>query len=140
MEGANIFIPNNEREALQWLIPALDRPLMDMPHDDFMKAWHSLSYLYGGLNPDEATNHGTEIANDQDGPERFRLIEPRLINPYYTKSGWPVILTPLADEAWARFEDGTMADEEFYCYEACKVGILDRRTGETGLVLTPMRD
>jgi len=126
MSTSTLHIPNDEREALEWLIPALDKLLLDMPHDAFMKAWHAVSYLYGGLHPDEATDHGTEIANDQDGPERFRLIEPRLINPYYKQSGWPLVLAPLAEEAWQRFEDGLMADDEFYCYDACNVGLLDR--------------
>jgi DNA (cytosine-5)-methyltransferase 1 len=95
METSALFIPGNEREALQWLIPALDRPLANMPMDEFLKAWHAISYLFGGLNPDEATNHGVEVANDHDGPERFQLIEPRLVGPYYVQSGWPLVLAPM---------------------------------------------
>jgi hypothetical protein len=63
MSTSILFFPRNEREALQWLIPALDRPLADMPHDEFLKAWYAVGYLYGGLNPDEATDHGTEISH-----------------------------------------------------------------------------
>ena len=113
-------IPNNEREALQWLIPALDRPLASMPHIEFLKAWFAISYLYGGLNPDEATFHGTEISYADNGPDRFRLIEPRLIVPFYVRSGWPLVLAPLAAEAWRRDELGMMADDELYCYELVK--------------------
>ena len=103
-----------------------------------MKAWHSIAYLYGGLHPDEATNHGDGIANDHDGPERFKLIETRLVGPYYVRSGWPVALVPLADEAWRRFEAGRLEEDEFYCYEACQAGIMARLGASTGLVSTPM--
>ncbi|MBK7942785.1 MAG: hypothetical protein IPJ87_13085 [Flavobacteriales bacterium] len=140
METSIIFIPSDEREALQWLIPALDRPLADMPLDEFMKAWHAISYLYGGLNPDEATFHGEEISYEDDGPDRFRLIEPRLIAPYYVRSGWPLVLAPLAEEAWRRFDAGRLEDDELYCYEACKAGIMARMGDSTGLVSTPMTE
>ena len=136
MEDSINFIPNNEREALQWLIPALDRPLQNMPHEEFLKAWFAIGYLYGGLNPDEATYHGTEISHEDIGPDRFRLIEPRLIAPFYVRSGWPLVLAPIADEVWRRDELGMMEDDELYCYELVKLGILDRMAGETGLLST----
>ena len=139
MEDNITFRPNNEREALQWLIPALDRPLKNMPHDEFLKAWFAIGYLYGGLNPDEATLHGTEISYEDIGPDRFRLIEPRLIAPFYVRSGWPLVLAPLAEEAWRRDELGMLADDELYCYELVKAGILDRMDGETGLLSTSLK-
>ena len=61
-------IPKNEHEALQWLIPALDRPLDDMPQDEFRKAWLAIGYLYGGLNPDGTGDHGTEVSYEDNGP------------------------------------------------------------------------
>lgn len=139
MEDSINFIPSNEREALQWLIPALDRPLQNMPHDEFLKAWFAIGYLYGGLNPDEATYHGTEISYEDIGPDRFRLIEPRLIAPFFVRSGWPLVLAPIADEVWRRFDLGMLEEDELYCYELVKIGILDRMTGETGLVSNSLK-
>lgn len=130
--------PKNEREALQWLIPALDRPLRNMPLDEFKKAWFAIGYLYGGLNPDEI-DHGTEISNEDDGPERFRLIEPRLIAPFYVNSGWPVVLAPLVAEAWRRRGSGMLEDDEIYCYEMVYAGIDGRKSGKTGLVSTTLK-
>jgi len=132
-------IPKNEREALQWLTPALDRPLENMPLKEFRKAWLAIGYLYGGLNPDEAGDHGTEVSYEDNGPDRFRLIEPRLIAPFYVKSGWPLVLTPLADEAWRRYDAGTLEEDELYCYELVQAGIMDRQTGETGLLSTSLK-
>lgn len=139
MDTSIIFIPSNEREALQWLIPALDRPLADMPMDEFMKAWHAVAYLYGGLHPDAATEHGEETANDHEGPDRFELIEPRLIGPYYVESGWPVVLAPLAAEAWRRYEADQLKEDEFYCAEAQWAGMEGRMIGDTGLASTPLK-
>lgn len=140
MQPSKHFIPKNERQALQWLIPALDQPLRNMPHEEFLRAWYAIGYLYGGLNPDEATYHGEEISYEDDGPDRFRLIEPRLITPFYVRSGWPLVLAPLAAEAWRRDELGMLAHDELYCYELVKAGIVDRMKGETGLVSTLMTE
>ncbi|MBK6551185.1 MAG: hypothetical protein IPG11_12370 [Flavobacteriales bacterium] len=139
MKPTDHFLPSNEREALQWLIPALDRPLGNMPHDEFIKAWFAIGYLYGGLNPDEAMDHGTKVSYVDNGPDRFRLIEPRLIAPFYVRSGWPLVLAPLAKEAWTRNENGELHDDELYCYELVQLGILDRKKGETRLVSTPLK-
>jgi hypothetical protein len=139
MEASILFFPRNEHQALQWLIPALDRPLTDMPMDEFMKAWYAIGYLYGGLNPDEATDHGDEVANDHKGPNRFNLIEPRLVGPYYVQSGWPVVLAPLAREAWRRYEAGRLEEDELYCYELVKQGIMDRMSVEPGLLSTTLK-
>lgn len=130
--------PKNEHEALQWLIPCLDRPLVDLYNDDLIMAWFAVGYLYGGLNPDEATDHGIEVSNEDHGPIRFRLIEPRLIAPYYLKSGWPLILAPLAKEVWSRYENGEIEEGELYCYELVKQGIIDRMKRETGLLSTAL--
>lgn len=139
MRTSDYFRPNSEKQALQWLIPALDRPLANMPHEDFLKAWFAIGYLYGGLNPDEATDHGAEISMLDEGPDRFRLIEPRLIAPYYVRSGWPVVLAPLAEEALVRYERDELEDDEYYCYGLVLLGILDRRTGNTGLSSTSLK-
>ncbi len=133
MDASTIFIPANEREALQWLIPALDRAVAAMPEDDLKKAWHAIAYLYGGLHPDSAIDHGDVIANDHEGPERFMLIDPRLIGPYYVRSGWPLVLVPIADEAWRRCECGRLMEDEFYCCEATVAGIVARMDASTSL-------
>ncbi|MBK9765330.1 MAG: hypothetical protein IPO87_18845 [Flavobacteriales bacterium] len=73
MKTPNKLTPSNEREALQWLIPALDRPLQNIPNLEFKKAWSALFYLYGGLNPDETGDHGNGISMWDDGSDRFRV-------------------------------------------------------------------
>jgi DNA (cytosine-5)-methyltransferase 1 len=125
--------PSNEQEALQWLLPVLDVPKDEIPDNAFKRAWCAIFYLYGGLNPDDAGDHGTELIAVDDGPERFRDVEPRLIAPRYRMSGWPVVLAPLADEAWLRHESGRLSENELYCVAALQAGLLDRSNAVEGV-------
>lgn len=138
MRDPYIPVPADEREALQWLFRALDRPLRNMPNDEFMRAWCAVFYLHGGLHPDGAHDHGTEIELNNDGPFRFQLIEPRLISPSYTETGWPLVLAPLSIEAWRRYELGELSDDEIYCADAQYAGFENRYGGSTGLRSTPL--
>jgi hypothetical protein len=53
-------------------------------------------------------------------------IEPRLLTPYYERSGWPVVLAPIAREAWRRYRNEELTENEFYCSEAQMAGICYR--------------
>lgn len=126
MSTPTIHIPSNEREALQWLIPTLDQSAEQISSEAFKRAWAAVFYLYGGLHPDDAIEHGTEQHTLYDGPEEYRDIDSRLIVPRYTKSGWPVALAPLADDAWRRYELEQLQDDEMYCSEAQHAGFMAR--------------
>jgi len=122
-------LPENEKEAVHWLLPmlALDkRGLRTVPDQEFKRAWYSIAFLYVGLHPDSALEHGTRISNDSADYAPVSRIEPRLVKPYYEQSGWPVVLAPVAKEAWRRYEGGTLKDDEFYCSEAQMAGICHR--------------
>ena len=122
-------LPKDEKQAVHWLVPLLDldrRALRGVPDDNFKRAWFSIAFLHAGLHPDSALEHGNRVAHDaQDHPQVSR-VEPRLIKPYYEQSGWPVVLAPVAKEAWRRYEDGRIKDDEFYCSEAQMAGICRR--------------
>ncbi len=88
-------LPKDEKEALHWLLPMLDldkRKLRIVTQDDFKRAWYSIAFLYAGLHPDSALEHGTRVANDAENYLPVNRIEPRLVRPYYEQSGWPVVL------------------------------------------------
>jgi len=122
-------IPKNENEALQWLVPLLDldsRTLKRVNNDDFFKGWSSVLFLYSGLHPDGALERGS-ISYEMDDTHPIGHIEPRLLKPYYKTSGWPVVLVPLAAEAWRRFESGSLKEEELYCADAQMAGMRYRK-------------
>lgn len=118
-------LPKNEIEAGRWLIPLLDldsRALKEVPTTTFKQAWYAIGFIYMGLHPDNALEHGTEIANDIQGYPEITSMEPRLANPYYVQSGWPVVLELIGKEAWRRYESEILTDEEFYCCDAQMAG------------------
>lgn len=118
-------LPSSEKEAVHWLVPLLDldsRALKDVSSKAFKQAWYSISYIFMGLHPDGALEHGKEVSHDSSDYPVVSAGDPRLINPCYVQSGWPVVLERIAREAWRRYESELLADEEFYCSDAQMAG------------------
>ena len=118
-------LPSSEKEAVRWLVPLLDldsRALKEVPCKAFKQAWYSVSFLFMGLHPDGALEHGKEVSNDTEDYAVASAGDPRLVNPCYVQSGWPVVLERIAKEAWRRYEGGLLADEELYCSDAQMAG------------------
>ena len=116
-------IPTDEKQALDWLLPLLDVEVRSVPKGRFKRAWNATAFLYAGLHPDSALDHGTIIRQDGDNYEPVALVEPRLINPYYEESGWPIVLAPIVREAWWRYENGLLKEDEFYASPAQMAGM-----------------
>jgi hypothetical protein len=129
MNASSNLIPTNEQQALQLLLPTLDQPVQLLPAEAFKQAWAAVFYLYGGLHPDEATDHGAQLITAYDGQEEYRALDARLVVPRYVQSGWPVVLAPLAQEAWRRHELAQLTDDELYCSEAQHAGFMERMKG-----------
>jgi len=122
----NRSIPQDQEEAVNWLLPVLDRSskeLSRMEKAEFLRAWRAVAFLYPGLHPDSALDHGKAIEQRSEGPTWVMMIEPRLVTPYYCQSGWPVVLKSLADEAWRREDAGLIAGDELYSIEAQHAGM-----------------
>ena len=126
MGALSNIIPRNEQQALHWLLQTLDKPVQQLTTAAFKQAWAAVFYLYGGLHPDDATDHGDHLITAYDGPEEYRTLDARLVVPRYVQSGWPVILAALAQEAWRRHELAQLTDDELYCAEAQHAGIIAR--------------
>lgn len=123
-------LPNSEKEAVRWIIPLLDldsRALKEVPSKVFKQAWYSISFIFMGLHPDSALEHGKEVSNDAEDYPVVSEGDPRLLSPYYVQSGWPVVLEGIAKEAWRRFDSELLADEEFYCSDAQMAGACFRK-------------
>ena len=125
-------LPESDEQALEWLQPLLDlgeRAIRRVPAGDFKRGWYAVAFLYTGLHPDSALDHGKSITHDYDGFSSVRPADSQLLSPYYERSGWPVLLAPVAKEAWRRFHKEELKDEEFYCSEAQMAGISSRNQG-----------
>lgn len=93
------YIPNSLRSAGREMRLALTKQPDQLPHEQFVRAWSALFYLFPGLHPD-----GFEDAD----------------------SGWPSSLRKFAVEAWRRAEAGELADEELYPSDTQWSGLYDR--------------
>jgi hypothetical protein len=87
------------RSAGRELRLSLAHPLEHLPHEQFVRAWSAVAYLFPGLHPD-----GYDDAD----------------------SGWPRTLKRFAAEAWRRADAGELADEELYPSDAQWSGLYDR--------------
>jgi DNA (cytosine-5)-methyltransferase 1 len=123
-------LPENDEQAFEWLLNLVyvadNKALRKIPTNEFKRGWFSVGFLYPGLHPDGALDHGTETSNEITNHDEVRKIEPRLVAPYYVESGWPVALAPVAKEAWRRYEANELKDDEFYCSVAVTAGICSR--------------
>lgn len=131
-------LPATEEQAVDWLRPLLDMPpkgLRRVEADVFKRAWFAIAFLYAGLHPDSALNHGETICRKCEREyEPVASLEPRLTAPYYERSGWPVVLAPIAREAWRRFRNKELNEEDFYCSEAQMAGMCYRNPWLAGEV------
>jgi len=123
-------LPVSQNEAVQWLIAlvhaAETKTLRETPTKNFVRGWYSVGFLYAGLHPDSALQHGVELSYDTDNVPIISKIEPRLLAPRYVQSGWPVLLEPIVKEAWRRYKAGELKDDQFYCSEAVVAGMCCR--------------
>ena len=137
-------LPRNEDEAVERLRPLLDLPETALRRIDaelFKRAWFSIAFLYAGLHPDSALDHGDTITRESEQEYgSVSRLEPRLLAPYYVRSGWPVVLAPIAREAWRRFRRGKLKDYEFYSCEAQQAGISHRAPGLQGNIVNGRAD
>jgi DNA (cytosine-5)-methyltransferase 1 len=102
------------------------KTIRKVPSDKFKRGWFCVGFLYPGLHPDSAIDHGKKQSHDVENNPEISKIEPRLIAPYFIESGWPVALAPVAKEAWRRYEAEELSDDEFYCSEAVVAGMCHR--------------
>ncbi|MEK7686748.1 MAG: DNA cytosine methyltransferase [Verrucomicrobiota bacterium] len=105
------------------------RALRALPREEFLQGWHALLFLFPGLHPDNALDHGDdieEIPTEQLGLPGFE----RQLDRRHTRSGWPVALELIGREAWRRYERGELPDDEFYCVAAQRAGLEPPTTRE----------
>ena len=123
-------IPADETEAVARLnvLMECDRgQLCALDTTGFLRGWHSLLWLFPRLHPNNALDHGPDKLEWADGRNVFPLLDADE-SQLFTRSGWPVALVLIGEEAWRRFDDGGISRNEFYCADAQAAGIRFRKT------------
>ena len=104
-------------EKLEQFIESLYlRQLSTLTKDDFLDAWWAVGYLHPNLHPDAAQANGKEVSRGTRRGVSF------VLEPVYVRSGWPVELIPIAQEARRRFESHLFSEDEYYCSAAVMAG------------------
>jgi DNA (cytosine-5)-methyltransferase 1 len=123
-------LPKDTNQALEWLISLVHaadhKSLRKVTASDFKRGWHSIGFLYPELHPCGALDHGVASYILTESRYEIRKIDHRLASPCYVRSGWPVALVPVGEEAWRRFETNELKINEFYCNEAVVAGMRQR--------------
>lgn len=87
-----------------------------------MAAWSAFAYLFPGLHPDNALDHGEELTPWPECEQYFPNLSPER-RYCYMRSGWPVAFVELAKEVWRREGLGEISDSELYRVDAQKAGL-----------------
>lgn len=123
-------LPTSESEALVWLLVLVRASdggsLHRVAAADFRRGWFAIGFLYPGLHPDGALDHGTTVSQEARSVPDVVPFDGRLLAPRYERSGWPVVLAPVAAEARRRYDTGELSDGAFYCSEAVIAGMCFR--------------
>jgi DNA (cytosine-5)-methyltransferase 1 len=128
---AGDLIPRTAAEAAAHLqkIAGLDRrQLRACDKALFLRGWFALFYLFPGLHPDNALDHGDPASLWSPDQPALPGLED-FVTRRFARSGWPVALELLGREAWRRYESGLLAEGEFYCAAAQMAGMQGATTG-----------
>lgn len=92
------------------------RQLSMLSKEEFLDAWWAVGYLHPNLHPDAAMENGKEVSRGTRRGVSF------VVEPVYVRSGWPVELIPVAQEARRRFDAELLSEDEYYCSAAVMAG------------------
>lgn len=124
VDSAMIRIPDSHDNAIK-ILDAIagygKRELGTITKEEFLQAWHALLFMYPGLHPDNALDHGK--AKEQNLLAMQNGVMPDRFAEYYLRSGWPVVLEQIGREAWRRYDNKELTEEEFYCVDAQRAGL-----------------
>jgi DNA (cytosine-5)-methyltransferase 1 len=113
-------LPSHKEDAIAHLEAFIEslflRPITDLPKNEFLRSWWAVGFLHPNLHPDAAFDNGKALSK---GPRRGVSF---VLEPFYVRSGWPVELIPIAQEARRRFDTGLLSEDEYYCSAAVIAG------------------
>lgn len=110
------------RQRLNDLMNAAKTELRQYDTLSFLKGWHALLALFPSLHPDNARDHGNCELDWPDAAVVLPFLRPEQ-RRVHARSGWPVALVLIGEEAWRRFEAGEIAADDFYSEAAQAVGL-----------------
>lgn len=83
--------------------------LQGLSTKEFLRGWHALLGLFPHLHPENAREHGSDIEESLCQADIDTIGRQR-----YSRSGWPVALALIGQEAWRRVESGRLLPQHLY--------------------------
>jgi len=124
----NVKLPTSREAAIKKLEDFIEslylRQLSVLTKEEFLSAWWAIGYLHPNLHPDAALENGKEVSR---GTKRGMSF---VVEPVYVRSGWPVELIPVAQEARNRFDSGMISEDEYYCSAAVMAGAASKNAAK----------
>jgi DNA (cytosine-5)-methyltransferase 1 len=119
-EGPCVALPSSREAAIGFLEEFVEslftRPITRLDKEEFLRVWGAVGYLHPQLHPDAVLDNGHAVSRGTRRDVSF------VLEPVYVRSGWPVELMPIAQEARRRFEVGLLHEREYYCSAAIMAG------------------
>ena len=78
-----------------------------MTKEEFLSAWNLVHLVHPTLHPETALDRSGEIYMPPTGTKS-------VIAPYYKRSGWPLALIPIAEEAITRYRNKELTEKDYY--------------------------
>ncbi len=108
-----VHLNDSEREKIvseleQFVNECMLNPVEFVDDGNFKQAWQKIHLLLPHLHPESALDNGREISAIPSRTISFCL------EPYFIRSGWPVELAPIAQEASRRHQSGRLASSEYF--------------------------
>lgn len=106
-------LADSEREKIvceleQFVNECMLNPVEFVEDGNFKQAWQKIHLLLPHLHPESALDNGREISAIPSRTISFCL------EPYFIRSGWPVELAPIAQEANRRHQTGHLTSSEYF--------------------------
>lgn len=96
------------RELEQFINDCYIRSINLVADAEFKQAWQKVRLILPHLHPESALDNGREIS---DVPRRDVSF---CLEPFYIRSGWPVEVVPIAEEAHFRYQAGRLDVSEYF--------------------------
>jgi DNA (cytosine-5)-methyltransferase 1 len=95
-------------ELEKFINDCMVHPIEFVDDESFKQTWKKIHKLLPHLHPESAMDNGREISGI---PKRSISF---CFEPYFIRSGWPVELAPIAQEALLRLRSGRLPSSNYF--------------------------
>jgi DNA (cytosine-5)-methyltransferase 1 len=112
-KGLRVELEDDEKQKIvleleKFINDCMVHPIEFVEDESFKQTWEKIHKLLPHLHPESAIDNGREISAFPKRSISFCL------EPYFIRSGWPVELAPIAQEALRRLRSGRLPSSNYF--------------------------